>query len=225
MCNLKNTQEPFGNPWESCFTTVETQSYELREPIPRSHPMVGNANQHSGRRSVDQEVSSSTPPQSFNRNHLQRILDIVRSKEPSDWLLPIVFLAFIAGFSLSAGVHDANAEAASGQETSLSLTEIRWDGSLLEAAGRTVDVRFTLYQDPVGETPLWSELQTIKVRPDGSYSVLLGAASDGGFRSCCFRLEARGGLWQSSPVHNRTLQPRAMQLLKTQMRHSPREAC
>jgi hypothetical protein len=116
--------------------------------------MVSNSNQHSGLRSVYQEVSTSTWRQSSNRNHLRRVLDIVRPKEPSTWLLPIVFLELIAGFAMSTDAQGANAETASGQETASALSEIRWDSSLLETASRTVDVRFTVYQDPIGETPL-----------------------------------------------------------------------
>jgi predicted metal-dependent peptidase len=36
--HLNYAQKPSGNPWESCFTTVETRGCELRESIPRSHP-------------------------------------------------------------------------------------------------------------------------------------------------------------------------------------------
>ena len=60
------------------------------------------------------------------------------------------------------------------------LNVVRWNGSLPEAAGRTVAIQFALFQDQAGGLALWSETQTVAVGADGRYSVLLGAASTEG---------------------------------------------
>ncbi|HEX6903322.1 MAG TPA: hypothetical protein VF789_26635 [Thermoanaerobaculia bacterium] len=61
---------------------------------------------------------------------------------------------------------------------------IRISGTLTELSASTVPsqetIRFTLYQDQEGTTPLWSETQTVEVAPLGRYTVLLGAETEGG---------------------------------------------
>ncbi len=54
---------------------------------------------------------------------------------------------------------------------------VRWTGSLPDAANETVDVLFSIYQDQAGGLALWTETQSVKIGPDGQYSVLLGATS------------------------------------------------
>ncbi len=61
---------------------------------------------------------------------------------------------------------------------------IRISGALKELSASTVPsqetIRFTLYQDQEGTTPLWAETQQVEVAPLGRYSVLLGAGTEGG---------------------------------------------
>jgi hypothetical protein len=63
---------------------------------------------------------------------------------------------------------------------------VRWNGTLPEAAGRTVPVRFALYQNQAGGLALWNETQTVKVGADGRYSVLLGVSSAEGLPQVLF---------------------------------------
>jgi hypothetical protein len=56
-------------------------------------------------------------------------------------------------------------------------------GALVDATGtpRTgvVALTFTLYEEPIGGTPLWTEQQQVTLNADGRYSVALGATTSG----------------------------------------------
>jgi hypothetical protein len=83
--------------------------------------------------------------------------------------------------------------------TARALSLVRWNGSLPHAAGRTVEVNFSLFQDAAGGVALWSEIQTVKVGTDGRYTVLLGATGAEGLPQTLFQAgEAR---WiEATPV-------------------------
>ena len=126
------------------------------------------------------------------RSQRPNLFDCVPSKTTSSWVVPACLFALIAGLALFAGAQSTATEAPSTQETGSVLNVVRWSGSLPKAAGRTVQVRFALHQDQVGGLPLWSETQSVKVGPDGRYSVLLGATSDEGLPQTLFQAgEAR----------------------------------
>ena len=74
------------------------------------------------------------------------------------------------------------------QEAATNL--VRWNGTLPDAAGRTVSLRIALYQNQAGGLALWSETQSVKVDKDGRYSALLGIASADGLPRSLFE----GGL-------------------------------
>jgi hypothetical protein len=83
---------------------------------------------------------------------------------------------------------DASAVAAAASSANF----VRWTGSLPQAAGRTVELSFSIYQNPAGGPALWSETQSVKVGADGRYSVLLGATSAEGIPQTLFQAgEAR----------------------------------
>jgi len=98
------------------------------------------------------------------------------------------------GFTLTASAQSPAGEAVSSAtlEASANLPQdaaknlVRWSGSLPEAAGRSVEMRFSLYQDQAGGLALWTETQTVKVGADGRYSVLLGIASAEGLPKSLF---------------------------------------
>jgi hypothetical protein len=60
---------------------------------------------------------------------------------------------------------------------------LRFSGAVGDAGGNVRDgvaaLTFTLYEDPQGGPPLWSETQTVPLGNRGQYSVLLGSASGG----------------------------------------------
>jgi hypothetical protein len=58
--------------------------------------------------------------------------------------------------------------------------QVRYTGSLVNRAGVTVEAVFKIYATAEGGEPLWTETQQVAVGADGSYSVLLGAASQSG---------------------------------------------
>ncbi len=69
---------------------------------------------------------------------------------------------------------------------------VRWSGNLPDAAGKTVDLSFSIFQDSAGGLALWNETQPVKVGADGRYTVLLGATSADGLPQSLFQAgEAR----------------------------------
>ena len=57
---------------------------------------------------------------------------------------------------------------------------VRWSGSLPGEAGKSIRLRFSLYQEPTGGAALWSETKEVAVGRDGHYSVILGDADPDG---------------------------------------------
>jgi hypothetical protein len=93
---------------------------------------------------------------------------------------------------LSIAAQSVHTDASTVVGSASALNIVRWTGNLPEAAGRTVEVSFALYQNPAGGLALWSETQSVKVGADGRYSVLLGATSAEGIPTTLFQTsEAR----------------------------------
>jgi len=82
--------------------------------------------------------------------------------------------------TLTAAAQNTGTEVFSATDSATTRNVVRWTGSLPDAAGRTVEVRFRLYQDQAEGLALWSETQSVKVGADGRYSVLLGSTSSEG---------------------------------------------
>jgi len=70
---------------------------------------------------------------------------------------------------------------------------IRYSGVSANRAGETVEAKFSVYAEQRGGEPLWSETQRIQVGTDGKFSVLLGAATEGGLPQAVF--SAGQGQW------------------------------
>ena len=64
--------------------------------------------------------------------------------------------------------------------------QVRHTGKLAVRAGETVEAEFRIYAAQEGGEPLWAETQQVQVQLDGSYSVLLGAASPAGLPQTVF---------------------------------------
>jgi hypothetical protein len=64
--------------------------------------------------------------------------------------------------------------------------QVRFSGSLPNRMGDTVEAVFRIYASAEGGKPLWTETQNIAVASDGSYNVLLGAASSKGLPQTVF---------------------------------------
>lgn len=63
---------------------------------------------------------------------------------------------------------------------------MRFSGVAAERARDTVEVVFRIYTVREGGEPIWSETQHVSVDRDGNYSVLLGAATEGGLPQTVF---------------------------------------
>ena len=64
--------------------------------------------------------------------------------------------------------------------------QVRYTGKLTNRPGDTVEAVFRIYAAPEGGDPLWTETQQLTTAEDGSYSVLLGAASPIGLPQSVF---------------------------------------
>jgi hypothetical protein len=64
--------------------------------------------------------------------------------------------------------------------------QVRYAGKLATRAGDTVEAVFRIYAGAEGGDPLWTETQKIAVGEDGSYTVLLGAATPSGLPQTVF---------------------------------------
>src|SRR5580658_2295239 len=63
---------------------------------------------------------------------------------------------------------------------------VRYAGVAQNRAGDTVEALFRIYAAREGGEPLWSEMQRVTVGADQEYTVLLGAATDGGLPQTVF---------------------------------------
>jgi hypothetical protein len=107
-------------------------------------------------------------------NHQQHWFDVAKRPAVLAWTLKVVVC--LVGCLLALPVFAQNP-----------ASVVRWNGSLPASAGRTVEVRFALYQDQAGGLALWSETQAVTVDADGRYTVLLGAASAEGLPPALFQ--------------------------------------
>jgi hypothetical protein len=94
-------------------------------------------------------------------------------------------LCLVVCMGLAAGAQNAETPRVTGAASALSV--VRWTGSLPEAAGRTVEMSFALYEEPAGGLALWQETQPVKVAADGRYTVLLGAMNAEGLPQTLFQ--------------------------------------
>ena len=91
--------------------------------------------------------------------------------------LSTFFCLLTCGIALNAHGQSATMEMGSPQSSMAELSVMRWSGTLSEAAGRSVQVRFALFENKEGGFPIWSETQLVKIGVNGSYTVLLGKTS------------------------------------------------
>lgn len=130
------------------------------------------------------------PPQVLKNTDFQSIR---RSIRQNAYGRAIEFCLCLIGSLFALSVYaQSTAPAAAESETTPSetaapmLSVVRWAATLPEAAGRTVELHFALYQNQAGGLALWSETQTVQVAADGRYSVLLGATSAEGLPQSLF---------------------------------------
>jgi len=77
-------------------------------------------------------------------------------------------------------------------------------GVLKDADGKprsgTFSMTFSIYSDPQGGDPLWTETQRVAVADDGAYEVLLGSTTNDGLPEDLFAGSASGSSSSSQPV-------------------------
>src|SRR5579863_1406400 len=78
------------------------------------------------------------------------------------------------------------AAAAAATTTTVVPQIVKVTGAAPERERDTVEAVFRIYAKPEGGEPLWSETQRVAVDRDGNYSVLLGAATEGGLPPTVF---------------------------------------
>jgi hypothetical protein len=125
---------------------------------------------------------------------IQKQLWFDRTSGKSTFFLALGALPYLlaATLALPAGAQSVDTDASAVATSTSTANLVRWTGSLPQAAGHTVEMSFSLYQNQAGGPALWSETQTVKVGTDGRYSVLLGTTSAEGLSQTLFQAgEAR----------------------------------
>jgi hypothetical protein len=118
--------------------------------------------------------------------------------------LAIGILLFLpaASFAPRAGAQSSGTDSEQ-VAASAPLNLIRWSGTLPQAAGKSVDVTFDIYETASDTVSLWNETQKVTVGADGRYSVLLGAASPEGIPPTLF--PARTARWVEARLRDTQL--------------------
>lgn len=81
------------------------------------------------------------------------------------------------------------------------MNVVRWTSSLPALAGRKIEVRLALYENPTGGLPLWSEVQSLSIGSDGCFSALLGMSSPDGLPE--FLFSTQQARWvEAQPLSN-----------------------
>jgi len=109
------------------------------------------------------------------------------SARPVSLAIALSLLLLLAGVALQASAQEA-AQTAETPAASAPVIpqQVRYAGKLATRAGDTVEAVFRIYASPEGGEPLWTETQRVAVAEDGSYTVLLGAASTTGLPQTVF---------------------------------------
>lgn len=110
-----------------------------------------------------------------------------RRKSPFVWALGASLSLLGIALALPAGAQSSGTDASVAAASTSVLNLVRWAGTAPEAAGKTVEMSFALYQDPAGGLAIWNETQAVKVASDGRYTVLLGATSAEGLPQALFQ--------------------------------------
>jgi hypothetical protein len=129
---------------------------------------------------TNQENTAMSPVTKTNRYTCNTPSQLART-------ICLLCLASTLTFAASAqALHSDLAEAVPPAASAAQHNVVRWSGTLPEAAGKTVTLRFAVYEEQTRGQALWSELQTVKVATDGRYSALLGAATEEGIPQTLF---------------------------------------
>jgi hypothetical protein len=119
----------------------------------------------------------------------------------------------LSKFLLTAIVSFATAIPTVGQapfETSSDLSVVpklsRYSAQLPQRYSGTIEMVFAVYSAAEGGEPLWTESQQVAVGPDGTYSVMLGAVTQGGLPASLF--SAGKARWLGIAIDREPEQPR-----------------
>jgi hypothetical protein len=106
--------------------------------------------------------------------------------------LPRVVLAVAAlsltclSLSVSALAQSSEVSRSASTATTVIPQQVRYTGALANRTANAVEAVFKIYATAEGGEPLWTETQRVTAGADGSYSVLLGAASSSGLPQSVF---------------------------------------
>jgi hypothetical protein len=102
-------------------------------------------------------------------------------------LIPLGFgLAMCTSAQIASQEAVPSSELAAASSSAVVPQQVRYSGKLATRAGDSVEAVFRIYPDAEGGDPLWTETQRITISEDGSYSVLLGGASQVGLPQTVF---------------------------------------
>jgi hypothetical protein len=110
-----------------------------------------------------------------------KLIRLVRSSRLAFAAVSLVWLPLsMSAFAQSSDVSKATAVAP------IIPQQVRYTGVLTNRTANTVEAVFKIYATAEGGEPLWTETQRVIASADGSYSVLLGAASQSGLPQSVF---------------------------------------
>ena len=108
-------------------------------------------------------------------------------------MFSVIWIPLTMGLSAPGCAQGSSQEAARSVEAVQTVTaapvipqQVRYAGKLATRAGDTVEAVFRIYAVEEGGQPLWTETQRVTVAEDGSYTILLGAASSAGLPQTVF---------------------------------------
>ena len=100
----------------------------------------------------------------------------------------LIFVPICIGTAIPTAAQEATrgTEGPSSAAAPVVPQQVRYAGKLSTRANEIVEAEFRIYAAAEGGDPLWTETQRVTVGEDGSYSVLLGAASSAGLPQTVF---------------------------------------
>ena len=110
---------------------------------------------------------------------------LTRSMSRSSLVVAAASLLWLS-MSTVALAQSADVSQAQSAATTVVPQQVRYTGALANRNGETVEAVFSIYATAEGGEALWTEAQRVAVGADGSYTVVLGAASEKGLPQTVF---------------------------------------
>jgi hypothetical protein len=95
---------------------------------------------------MTRQTSTGLPRTSDRRAQPRRGVGRERRKAVSSWMTCALLCGMAAAFALPGTSQSMDSETVTPMNAATALSVVRWNGTLPEAAGRSVELRFALYE-------------------------------------------------------------------------------